>query len=124
MRGRSIFLLVVYALFQLEIAGCFSGDHGGFASAQERERRRWRSQWHLQERGFGFGPGRRGRHGAPSTTCPVPGSASCTPPPPPPPPTQRRGPTSARPPESWASASWPKPGMRWSWRTPRSQPST
>ncbi|XP_064174748.1 receptor-type tyrosine-protein phosphatase R [Anguilla rostrata] len=65
MRGRSIFLLVVYALFQLEIAGCFSGDHGGFATAQERERRRWRSQWHLQERGLGLDLDVGGRHGGP-----------------------------------------------------------
>ncbi|KAJ8392041.1 hypothetical protein AAFF_G00083510 [Aldrovandia affinis] len=57
MRGRSGLLAVVYAFLQLEIAGCFSGDHDRFMTAQHR-----RSEWPFLERtlDLGAGEGHRG----------------------------------------------------------------
>ncbi|KAI1882071.1 hypothetical protein AGOR_G00246910 [Albula goreensis] len=58
MRARSGFLVVVYALLQLEIAGCFSGDHDRFMTIE----RGW-SEWPFPERNWDLGSG--GRHRGP-----------------------------------------------------------
>ncbi|XP_061085585.1 receptor-type tyrosine-protein phosphatase R isoform X1 [Conger conger] len=53
MRGRRVFLAAVYALFQLQIAGCFSGDHERFVPAHHR--------WPFLERSLDQGAGARHR---------------------------------------------------------------